>query len=267
MLLFFGAKQPLHVKYYFNIVVFLQNVYKWGPPGTKKKKVLKQKKCSPFRASKNNLHVNCCDLTRKDICGCFIGCWRVSSSAADNTSNTAQSLSKDKKKIQKTGTPQTETLTTDIHHTIWECFHFPPCQGFRLVSASQLFSTVGGWRGRRERGNGLLLPPLLPPSPSPRPAWCLPSPELIGGACVEFRAVWVTYGMGCRHGWMLWDGARAGEGKGHWRLSSVSDRENAVTTSSAPENQQRNVPVIFIWSVMVRGSIFVLHMKVFFCHN
>lgn len=97
---FFWEKQPLHVKYYFNIVVFLQNVYKWGPPGTKKK-VLKQKKISPFRASRNNLHVNCCVLTRKDICGCFLGCWWVSSSAADNTSNTAQSLSKDKKKYKK----------------------------------------------------------------------------------------------------------------------------------------------------------------------
>lgn len=37
---------------------------------------------------------------------------------------------------------------------------------------------------------------------------------------------------------MRWDGVRAGKGKGHWRLSSVSDRENAVTTSSAPENHQ-----------------------------
>lgn len=30
-------------------------------------------------------------------------------------------------------------------------------------------------------------------------------------------------------------------GKGHWRRSSVSDRENAITTSSAPENQQQKV--------------------------
>lgn len=48
--------------------------------------------------------------------------------------------------------------------------------------------------------------------------------------------MWVTYGMGRGRGWMRRDGATAGEkGKGHWRLSSVSDRENAVTTSSAPE--------------------------------
>lgn len=32
-----------------------------------------------------------------------------------------------------------------------------------------------------------------------------------------------------------------GGGKGHWRRSSVSDRENAITTSSAPEDQQQNV--------------------------
>lgn len=96
------------------------------------------------------------------------------------------------------------------------------------------------------------------------PAWCLPSPELIGVACVEFRAVWFMYGMGCRHGWMLWDGARAGKAKGHWRLSSVSDRENAVTTSSAPKNRRKNIWVTFVWSAMVhrrhRGSGYLHHI-------
>lgn len=191
-----------------------------------------------------------------------MGCWRVSSSAADNTSNTAQSLSKDKTKIQK------NRHSTDRNVNYWYSSHnlgVFPLSSMPRFQALEWISAVlyagggggGGWRGRRE-------PPLLPPHP-PLP-WCLPSPWAhrwclcgVSGGCGSRTGWW------CRHGWdaVGWSES-GGEGKGHWRLSSVSDRENAVTTSSAPENQQRNVPVTFIWSIMVRTWIFVLHIYVFF---
>lgn len=90
----------------------------------------------------------------------------------------------------------------------------------------------------REPGKCLPLPP--PSSPAPLPGASPPLSSSVSRVW-SFRAVWVTYGMGRGHGWMRWDGASAGKGKGHWRLSSVSDRENAVTTSSAPESQQEYI--------------------------
>lgn len=94
-----------------------------------------------------------------------------------------------------------------------------------------------GWRVRR--------PPLrLSPSSSVPLPGRPSSPELVSVVFVEFHVA-VDHvhggmgggrGAGCR-GWGCWEG-----GQGHCRRSSVSDRENAITTSSAP------------WSMLCCGS-------------
>lgn len=89
--------------------------------------------------------------------------------------------------------------------------------------------------GESERGSRLLpslpLPLLLlPRSPS--------SPELISVVLAEFGLLWVMCVGGAGR-----DAVGQDEGaQGHCRRSSVSDRENAITTSSAP------------WSMLCCGS-------------
>lgn len=109
----------------------------------------------------------------------------------------------------------------------------PRFQALECISA--VLSGGGVLKGR-ERARKL--PPAAPPPPRlhPLPGASPPLSSLVLRVWSLGGGVWVTYGTGHGHGWMRWDGARAGRGKGHWRLSSVSDRENAVTTSSAPEN-------------------------------
>lgn len=76
------------------------------------------------------------------------------------------------------------------------------------------------------------------------PRWPF-SPELISVVFVEFALFmdYVQVGKGCRGGCsgVEWKGGDY-RAQGHWRRSSVSDRENAITTSSAP------------WSILCCGS-------------
>lgn len=79
------------------------------------------------------------------------------------------------------------------------------------------------------------VPPRCPPS----------SPELINVVFVEFGLLWITCGPGRGRDAVgrNWGRGRGCEGaQGHCRRSSVSDRENAITTSSAP------------WSMLCCGS-------------
>lgn len=143
------------------------------PSKTKIKKAFK--KFSPFRANKYNLHVNRCDLIKKML---FV----FASSAAEGSvlqqpipQVTLPKVSIKTKTIQTKNTRQTKNITVDSCHEICDCFHWlPPCQGFRLLSASQLFCMVGGVQRTGESQASAcccLPPPLLHPCLVPPLPW------------------------------------------------------------------------------------------------
>ena len=92
---------------------------------------------------------------------------------------------------------------------------------------------VGGWGkgwGRvRQPPPGVSSPP-LPSLPGAPPLLSSSVTWLWSLGCCGSRAGWEGGGVGCSG--VEWEGGGA---EGHWRRSSVSDRENAITTSSAPE--------------------------------
>ena len=85
-------------------------------------------------------------------------------------------------------------------------------------------------------------------------SWCLSPPllSLPGAHPLLSSSVSGLWSLGCCGSGVGWDGGGEGcsgvelgwGGQGHCRRSSVSDRENAITTSSAPENQQQNVRLV-----------------------
>lgn len=209
------------------------------------------KKFSPFRANRYNLHVNRCDLIKKML-------FAFASSAADGSvlqqqipQVTLPKVSIKTKIIQTKNTWQTKNITIDSCHEICDCFHWlPPCQGSRLLSASQLFCMVGG--GRSEEGEGAgQVPAAASPLLSCTPAWCLPSPELVGvSRAWSFRAVWVTYGMGTR-AWL--DAVGWNErGKRAKVTGACPPSPTARTPSPRPLHLKANRRIfIFPWIVIV----------------
>lgn len=154
----------------------------------------------------------------------------------------------------KRKTPDRKKRRKKLHLIFIHTFcDFPPTSLFaglfpnatsELLSASQvtvrqlwfleifLFLTgcVAQGRGGEDAARSAVPPP--PPLPSP----LLSSSAVCwGSAAAAADGVRRVNGMG--RGGAGWGGV-AWEGKGHWRRSSVSDRENAITTSSAPEKEK-----------------------------